>query len=151
MFKFFNSFFGTDNADSQLLADVQSAADALDIPLAKAAHENWKHRLQAYLDGTSQEEFLPEVICFDDRCDLGRWIHGEGQKRLGRFAGFTALMGHHKMFHYAASNVVALAKSGKQAEARKMMDVQFRDYSLATIDSLNSLERMVARPPAKRK
>ena len=94
---------------------------------------------------------MPKVICFDDRCDWGQWICEAGKKRWVAFAGFTAPMGHHKVFQYAASNVVALAKSGKQAEARKMMDVQFRDYSLATIDSLNSLERMVARPPAKRK
>ncbi|RPE73182.1 chemoreceptor zinc-binding protein [Tibeticola sediminis] len=143
MFGFFKSFFGNSVNDSQIAEEAAQAMDALDIQMAKAAHENWKIRLQAYLDGASTEDLSAETICFDDRCDLGQWIYGPGQQRLGRFPGFTALKGHHKMFHYAASNVVALAKAGREDEARKMLNTQFAGFSKNVIAELEQLEAIV--------
>jgi hypothetical protein len=142
MFGFFKSFFGNSVDDSQIAEETAQAMDALDIQMAKAAHENWKIRLQAYLDGASTEDLSAETICFDYRCDLGQWIYGPGQQRLGRFPGFTALKGHHKMFHYAASNVVALAKAGREAEARKMLNTQFAGFSKNVIADLDQLEAL---------
>jgi hypothetical protein len=122
----------------------------LDLDMAQAAHENWKLRLQAYLDGRSEEELSAETICFDDRCDLGQWIHGPGTASLGRFPGFTALLGHHKMFHYAASNVVALAKAGKNDDARKIMAQQFEPFSRSVVTDLDSLRQIASAPKAAR-
>jgi len=143
MFGFFKNFFGSSTMDSELDAIFSTAMDGLDIKTAMAAHENWKLRLQAYLEGRSNEEFLPEVICFDNRCDLGRWIYGKGQANLGRFAGFTALLEHHKMFHYAASNVVSMSQAGKEAEARKMLDGSFDAFSKAVGKDLEGLHLIV--------
>lgn len=141
---FFSFFFGSAEPDSQFNRDLHAAAaDGLDIQTAIIAHQNWKLRLEAYLDGTSKEDFSPEVVCFDDRCDLGKWIHGSGQARLGRYPGFTALQGHHKMFHYAASNVVALSKAGKHAEAQKMLYSQFDSFSGSVVRDLESLQTML--------
>jgi hypothetical protein len=150
MFSFFKSFFGTASNDSRMDADLAEAADGLDIQMAIGAHENWKLRLQSFLDGTSKEEFSAEVICFDDRCDLGKWIHSSGRARLGKYPGFTALMNHHKMFHYAASNVVALNKSGKADEARKMLEGQFLSFSKSVEGDLQMLQS-VASAGSKRK
>lgn len=121
---------------------VFSAVERLNIQVAKAVHENWQHRLQSYLDGQSTEPLSAEVICLDDRCELGKWMHGPGKAQLGRFPGFTALHGHHKMFHYAASNVVALAKAGKAADAKAMLKGQFAKFSrelLVDLDLLNEV------------
>ena len=148
MLKFFKNFFGKGaEEDSNLSAQVASAAAGLDIDMAIAAHENWKLRLQSYLDGTSKEVFGAEVICFDDRCDLGKWIHGDGKAKLGAFPGFTALMGHHKMFHYAASNVVALAKSGKGKQAQAMLGGQFGQFSQEVVQGLTALKEMAKTAP----
>lgn len=143
MFGFFKNFFGSSTIDSELNAVVGAAMEGLDIQTAMAAHENWKLRLQAYLDGSSSEQFSPEVICFDNQCDLGQWIHGKGQANLGKFAGFTALLEHHKMFHYAASNVVALSQVGKDAEARKILDGSFSAFSKAVGEDLEGLYSIV--------
>ena len=116
--------------------------NTVDIDMAIASHENWKYRLQAFLDGRSTEKFVAEEICFDDRCDLGKWIHGTGKAKLGNFPGFTALQGHHKMFHYAASNVVALAQAGKTEEANKMLDVQFTQQSAEVVRDLRMLKAL---------
>jgi len=145
MFSLLKSFFGQASNDSRMDKEVTGAMESLDIQAAMAAHENWKLRLMAYLDGTSKEEFVAEVICFDNRCDLGQWIYSTGKASLGKYPGFTALMGHHKMFHYAASNVVALAKSGKETEARKMLDGQFHSFSKSVVDDLQLLQDVVTR------
>jgi hypothetical protein len=121
--------------------EVARTLDEFDIDAAIASHQNWKYRLFAYLHNESNEDMSPEVICFDDRCDLGRWIHGSGKAHLGAYPGFTALMGHHKMFHYAASSVVALSKAGREAHARKMLAEQFTAYSKAVVHDLERLRR----------
>ncbi len=143
MFGFFNNFFGTASNDSHLNAVVSIAMEGLDIQTAIAAHENWKFRLQSYLAGTSSEELLPEVICFDNHCDLGQWIHGNGKMHLAHFPGFMVLIEHHKMFHYAASNVVSLSKAGKGPEAHKMLDGVFTTFSKAVVDDLEGLHYAV--------
>lgn len=150
MFNFLKGFFGNSVNDSRLQEDAVRAMGELDIDMAQAAHENWKLRLQTYLDGLSGEELSAETICFDDRCDLGRWIHGPGAANLGQFPGFTALMGHHKMFHYAASNVVALTKAGKDGEARKMMKRQFEPLSGSVMADLDVLRKIAGSSKAAR-
>lgn len=144
---FLNSLFGVfSRSGKQSQADmdsVQSALADLDIQVAIAAHENWKNRLQAYLDGTSKEVFDATVICFDDRCDLGKWIHSSGKAKLGQYPGFTALISHHKMFHFAASNVVALQSRGKTAEADVILKGQFTQFSKSVIGDLNALSMVV--------
>lgn len=143
MLDFVKRFFGGQEHKADLMdSDMFRTVGHLDIATAKAAHENWKHRLQAHLDGQSTEQFSAETICFDDRCDLGKWIHGAGKARLGSFPGFTALLGHHKMFHYAASNVVALAKAGKTADAKAMLHGQFAKFSREVVADLDLLEQL---------
>ncbi len=151
MFGFFKNFFGSSTLDSELDAVIGTAMDGLDIQTAMIAHENWKLRLQAYLEGTSTEQFSPEVICFDNRCDLGQWIHGKGQAHLGNFAGFTSLLEHHKMFHYAASNVVALSQAGKEVEAHKMLEGSFSAFSKAVGEDLENMHHAVEHSRARRR
>ena len=138
----FGGLFGFGKQSLDEIDFAQSALNDLDIPFAVSAHENWKNRLQAYLDGTSKEVFDANVICFDDRCDLGKWIHASGKARLGKYPGFTALMSHHKMFHFAASNVVALQNRGKTAEARAILKGQFSQFSKSVVGDLNALNSM---------
>jgi hypothetical protein len=124
---------------------AQSALNDLDIQDAVSEHENLKIRLQAYLDGTSKEVFDANVICFDDRCDLGKWIHSSGKARLGQYRGFTMLMSRHKMFHFAASNVVALQSRGKTAEAEVILKGQFSQFSKSVVGDLNAFGNMVVK------
>jgi len=142
MIGFFKSFFGNSVNDSQIHEDAARAMADLDIDMALAAHQNWKLRLKAYLNGSSNEDLSAETICFDDRCDLGQWIYGNGKAKLGRYPGFTALMGHHKMFHYAASNVVALAAAGKKDDALQMLEGQFQSFSRSVVTELETLREI---------
>ena len=123
-------------------ATLSGLTEGLDIDSAIMAHQNWKFRLEAYLGGRSSEDLRPEIICFDDRYDLGRWIHSSGRARLGRFAGFTRLVEHHRMFHFTASNVVSLARAGKKAEAEKMLNTLYEQKSAAVVGALEELKQL---------
>ena len=150
---FFRRLFGASAKEegAGLERDVGSAVrdTGLDVQAALMAHMNWKLRLETYLDGRSTEDLRPEVICFDDRCDLGKWIHGPGQQRLGRLPGFADLREKHRMFHYCASNVVSLAQSGKQEEARRLLKGTYENFSQQVCDDLTQLQAIVARRGAR--
>lgn len=155
---FFSRIFGLDQgAESASLPDASGdepkldAASAaailaeLDIDTAIAAHENWKLRLQNYLDGKSAEELKPEVVCLDDRCNLGQWLHGTGKMRLGGYPAFSVLVSRHKYFHVQASTVVALAQAGEKDKALQTLGTSYRHASNQVILLLKELKRGLGR------
>ena len=151
---FLRRFFGSEHTASgrQLRDDAAVAVQGLDIDAAQAAHQRWKQQLRAHLlsRGVPSAQTEPESpldaesVCRDDRCDLGRWIHGPGRARLGTFRGFSDLLAHHRMFHRVAGNVLALAAAGKPLDARRMLDEQFEDYSQRVSDDLQLLKRVTS-------
>ncbi|TXT35759.1 MAG: hypothetical protein FD135_4720 [Comamonadaceae bacterium] len=124
--------------------DAQAAAAILseiDIDTAISAHENWKLRLQNYLNGNSTETLQPEIICLDDRCDLGKWLHGPGGQRLGKYPAFSVLVARHKYFHVQASNVVGLAQTNQKEKAIQAMDGSYKYASNQVVLLLKELKR----------
>lgn len=158
---FFSRFFGTeaspdavtltppDHADpDESRLDAASAAAVLaelDIDTAIAAHENWKLRLQNYLDGKSTEDLKPELVCQDDRCDLGKWLHGAGKMRLGAYPAFSVLVARHKYFHLQASAIVALAQAGEKDKASQTLAGSYRYASSQVVLLLKELKRGLSR------
>jgi hypothetical protein len=129
---------GVDRTAAAILAEI-------DIDTAISAHENWKLRLQNYINGRSQDDLRPEVICLDDRCDLGKWLHGPGRARLGKYMAFSVLVARHKSFHVHASNVVALAQAGEHDKAQNLIDGAYRYASNQVVLLLKDLKRGLGR------
>ncbi len=140
MLKNLLSLFGLSKGSKEEIDNIKQATSSLEVAKAISAHENWRARLEAFLAGNSTEKFVAEEICFDDRCDLGKWLHGPGKARLGKMPGFTAMLNRHQMFHYAASNVVALTQAGKLEDAQKTLNGPFQRHSEELIRDLKSLE-----------
>jgi hypothetical protein len=154
---FFSRLFGSGNSAtdpkpanepaasaSQMGLDAKSANAILaeiDIDTAIAAHENWKLRLQNYLNGNSTENLQADIVCQDDRCDLGKWLHGPGGQRLGKYPAFTVLVARHKYFHLQASNVVALAQANNKEQATKTLEGSYRHASTQVVLLLKELKR----------
>lgn len=113
----------------------------LDIDTAISAHENWSARLNAVIKGTSTEQLQPEVVCLDDRCDLGKWLHGPGRERLGKYPAFSVLVARHKHFHMEASTVLSLAQSGDLARAEQKLGSGYRHASTQVVLLLKELKR----------
>ena len=135
-------------AVTEMGLDAQAAEAILseiDIDTAISAHENWKLRLQNYLNGNSTETLLPEIVCLDDRCDLGKWLHGPGGQRLGRYPAFSVLVARHKYFHVQASNVVALAQTDQKDKAIQALDGSYKYASSQVVLLLKELKRGLGR------
>ena len=122
-------------------ATAKAVLAELDIDKAIAAHENWKARLQKRLDGTSDEVLDPAVVCLDNRCDLGKWLHGPGNKRLGHYPAFTVLIARHQYFHQQAGAVVAQTQAGDLAGAEKTLNGPFKYGSSQVVLLLKELKR----------
>lgn len=135
---------GPVDAASQMGLDAKSAAAVLaeiDIDTAIAAHENWKLRLQNYLTGNSTENLQPDIVCLDDRCDLGKWLYGPGGQRLGKYPAFSVLVARHKYFHLQASTVVALVQANDKEQATKTLEGSYRHASTQVVLLLKELKR----------
>jgi hypothetical protein len=152
---FFSRLFGVSGASSpgrqqptkteaDLELDALTAKAVLaeiDLDIAISAHENWKLRLTNYLAGQSSEELRPEVICLDDKCQLGQWLYGNGKSRLGSYPSFSLLVARHQYFHVQASSVVALQQAGKSAEAKQLLNGNYAHASQQVILLLKSLKQ----------
>jgi hypothetical protein len=149
---FFSRFFrlndsreqdkGAPSTDVSLSAKEAAAIrNELDIDAAIAAHERWKARLQDLLDGKSNERLDPATVCLDDRCDLGKWLHGSGGQRLGKFPAFQLLIERHKYFHLQAAEVLAQSQSGNAENAAKTLNSAYKYASSQVILLLKELKR----------
>ena len=160
MKKFFSRFFTIDKLNakpsqpshasdpSEIKLD-SAAMDAvlaeIDLDIAIASHEHWKLRLQNILDGESSKALKPEVICQDTRCDLGKWLYGPGEQRLGHYPAFQMLIARHKYFHAQAAIVVTQAQSGDIEKARQTLNAPYRQASSQVILLLKQLKRGLER------
>lgn len=155
---FFNRLFNLDKADavsskqaslaSQLGLDAKAAALVLaeiDIDNAISIHENWKLRLQNYVDHTSNEALQTDAVALDDHCELGKWLHGPGGERLGKYPTFQILVARHQYFHTQASTVVAQVQGNNLEAARKTLDGSYRYASSQVVVLLKELKRNLTR------
>ncbi len=111
----------------------------LDFQDAIEAHQKWKVRLQACIEGSSKESLDPRVVCRDDQCVLGKWINGPGANMHGSKPGFSQLKIEHAQFHVLASEVLLGTYGGRTEEAMEKLDGVFAQSSLRTKKLLANL------------
>ena len=93
------------------------ATEALDSAIA--AHSAWKHRLAKAI-ATGTDVATPDKVRVDSACDLGRWPCGAGAtvRSDPHHAGIKDL---HAQLRRAASDVLAMALTGRKTDAEKAM------------------------------
>lgn len=129
---------------SELVLDDEYASmlmTEIDIDAAIASHEGWRLQLQDMVHGRSSEVMRPEHICQDDRCDLGRWLNGSGQERLGHSPVFGMLVARHRYFHQQAAAVITCFQAGDQAQALQLLNGRCRHASNQVLLLLKELKR----------
>ena len=101
-----------------------------DFDQAIDAHRQWKVRLrQAIAERTTLDA---EVICRDDRCPLGKWLHGAGGHRWGTQPGFVSLLQKHAEFHNVAGSVARQINAGAMDDAERMIGSGSRFAQVST-------------------
>ena len=122
-------FFGVGQADgpladarpaSPVITDSEAAA-GINIKTAMDAHVQWRHRLESFVLGTSQEGLQLDVVAADDQCLLGKWIHGEAKHKYGHLDLFSELIEVHAQFHLHAGAVIEEARAGRREQAMALL------------------------------
>lgn len=114
----------------------------MDFTKAVDAHVVWKLKLQTAI--RNNEQLDQEVISKDDQCEIGKWIHGEGEQYKDSDA-YKTLRANHAHFHKCASNVVATINAGDSERALSMLEAgsEFTSTSTETVSSIIKMRRVI--------
>jgi len=134
---FFSSLLGFDESKKTNINDEINIMEAIN------AHVYWKMRLEKYVDGTSEEKLDPKLICRDDQCVLGKWIHGPALKHFHDDDGFITLRDDHAQFHLVASNVVTKVQANDTAAARDLLEGEYLKISHKVVHDLTELNKQL--------
>jgi hypothetical protein len=129
------------NLDSDRKARIR---EEIDLPKAVQAHINWKLRLQNYLDRKSGEHLDPMLICRDDQCELGEWIHGAAMDHFHGLEPLHQLRADHAQFHYVAASVVQNVQAQDYIAARKILDDEYPRISHKVVLGITELHKAVS-------
>jgi methyl-accepting chemotaxis protein len=86
---------------------------------AREKHAQWRVKFRNAI--TKKETLDPAVIARDDRCDLGKWLHGEARAKFSTLPAYAECMKHHAHFHVEASKVAERINAAKYDEAQAML------------------------------
>jgi len=118
----------------------------MDFEQAILAHRHWKDKLNKYLKKPDGSLSAMEVAK-DDKCELGKWIYGDGKKH-GSSLEFQLLRSEHARFHKAAADVVHKADSGASVSGETALGghSEFSTASSAVIKAIVSLRTKLEAP-----
>ncbi len=111
---------------------------------ALKTHVGWKMKLQGYLTKPDGSINVAELTA-DNRCELGKWIYGEGSHYAG-VPEYRTLKNEHARFHKAAGSVVNRANAGQkvQGEIELGSSSEFASASQGVVSAI-----MMLRPKVK--
>jgi len=137
---FFINLFGLGGKEKK---EIQSGGE-INIMEAINAHILWKIRLEKYLDGTSEEKLDAKVICRDDQCKLGKWIHGPALEYFhADDETLHVLRTDHAHFHVTAASVVSYVQANNIAAAEAVMDGEYTQASRKVVRDLTLLGKQI--------
>ena len=108
----------------------------MELMQAIAAHMKFSKMISSYVSRPDHSLQASQVGA-PDRCELGRWIYGEGS-RFSSMLEFSALLASHAHYHQAAAEVVSRADSG-QAEAQETELGSATEIDFASAEVVRSL------------
>ena len=92
------------------------------------AHAAWKAKLSTYLRKKDESLKAAEARS-DNRCALGQWLYGEGEK-YSSTTEYQTLISEHARFPRAAGDVIDKANSGKELNAEPILNFSC-EYGIA--------------------
>ena len=125
-----------------VVADTGNASAVGGFGEMITAHQAWKFRLQDLLAGRATEHLDAAHVSADDRCAMGKWIHGAGRKFAGD-ADYRQLRELHAGFHRCAGEVISLHAAGRKGDAAELLDGDFRERSESTIAAIRRMGQRI--------
>ena len=129
-------------ARSRTSGDIE---ENMNFDQAIAAHSKWKAKLRSYIASPDGSLSAPE-IALDNRCELGKWVAGEGAK-YSSLSEFKSLRSQHARFHKAAAEIVRKADSGQNIAEEVALGAksEFSSASADVVSAIMSLKAEVAK------
>ncbi|NOU25187.1 MAG: hypothetical protein HOO90_06595, partial [Methylotenera sp.] len=112
---------------------------------AENAHAKWKMRLVQFVGGQSHEDFDESAVSCDDKCDLGKWIHGPAV-RYSSLKEYKNLRASHAEFHKSVGAIVHCVHEKNQDAARLLLGGDFATASKKTISAIQAMQGKVESP-----
>ena len=108
---------------------------------AITSHARWKGQLREAIDRGQLPD--PSSVRADDRCDLGKWIYGEG-KAYQTASEYQDLKILHAQFHETAASVVEIIISDDKANARAELESgALAAASMKVINAISKVQKLV--------
>jgi len=111
----------------------------MDLSAAIDAHMQWRVKLRAAI--SRGEQLDAATIAQDGKCELGKWLGGEGRSKFGTKAEFQKLVASHKSFHTCAGKVASAVNAGKTAEAESLLSGAFLVQSQETVSAIHACKK----------
>lgn len=118
---------------------VQSEVGGLDFAAAIRAHQAWKGRLLAVVEGQSQDMPASAEVSRDDLCVLGRWLHGPGCQAFQGEPLLDTVRTTHARFHLLAGAVLRAVEENRVQDARRLLT---SDYQRASVQVQGKLAEL---------
>lgn len=106
-----------------VFAEGEEEFRGLNMKSALDAHTAWTHRLEAKIEGTSDEDLDIAKVAGDGNCPLGKWIHGEAKANFHDMAEYEELKRIHADFHLNCGKVLNDVENGDETEARQGLKI----------------------------
>lgn len=119
-----------------------SKVQGIDVDAIIDGHRQWKVKLRDAIESHAKVDTA--TLSRDDCCALGKWIYGDGGKRLGHSGSFTQLIERHKVFHRVAGQVGEMVNQKRYLEAEEAMapGTQFAQATRDVVQVLSVAKRM---------
>ena len=111
--------------------------DVIELEVAKAAHQAWKMRLRAFLDGHA--DIPHEQAVSSHECDFGRWYYTAGKERFGSAAALQAIEKPHDRLHQLIGEIIQAKHQGKEAEAER----KYQEVAQLSGEIVSGIDRLI--------
>jgi hypothetical protein len=112
----------------------------INFAVVKMAHQTWRLKLRAYLNGT--EEIDPKSLVSHRDCSLGKWIYSTEAAEFTHSRDFLELESKHKVMHQMVKEVVELKRMGRCKEAAQEL-AKVREFADMVVALITKLEEKV--------
>jgi hypothetical protein len=99
------------------------------------------HQFRSALD--TGQALDVSTISADDKCDLGRWLKGEGKVLCGTNPAYQKLVEQHHGFHRCAGTVASGIARGKKPDAEQILALEFKTVSMSTVAAISALKKLL--------
>jgi methyl-accepting chemotaxis protein len=125
----------------QLMVDqggLTNEEEPFNYGLILLMHRNWLIQLRAFLD--DRKDNLKATSEDHLKCDLGKWIYGDG-KRFQNNKTYIELEKDHQKFHQLAGEIIKTQSEGNTVKAEELYQNLMNDYRqvISKIDSLRQV------------